>query len=294
MTKKSLATDQLKNGLKLDDGSMLKLIHIDKLESDSSYQRPSSRGKIEQIARHFNPSAMREIAVGQRKGTKKFFICDGQHRVEALKFRRDRLQEKDTPEYVRCVVFLNTTLAKEAELFNLFNTAKASNGNDRFRARLAHAGNPEHTIEKILKQYGFTIEFNSGRTSRGDHMANGIRGAAQMLKAFEIYHEPNFRIAIELMDKSDWGRNYYARKGELVWALAAVSNEFNGNGKPPLAKWIKGLNSINPYELSKESEAEMSSSEGRKKWMANQIASQFNLQRPFKIGGVEPKFKKVA
>ena len=105
----------LTKGLPLEDGRVLRLIHVDELKVDMMYQRGLVDSSVERIVRDFDPMALSAIEVGHRKNDGKFYIVDGQNRHAAVQRRRELGQT--APTYMLCLVHLSTTQRQEARLF---------------------------------------------------------------------------------------------------------------------------------------------------------------------------------
>jgi hypothetical protein len=179
----------LTKGLPLEDGRVLRLIHVDELNVDMMYQRGLVDSSVERIVRDFDSMALSAIEVGHRKKDGKFYIVDGQNRHAAVKRRRELGQT--APTYMLCLVHLNTTQRQEACLFVKRNTAKTINGNLLFKANLVAEAEDETDIQKFMQAEGFELDFltGRGRPTNENTSPNGIRSVNDLRFAYKRWPE---------------------------------------------------------------------------------------------------------
>lgn len=126
------------------------MMRVDQLLVDHSYQRTLlTDHTVLRIAKNFNWTAFGSISVMKRGD--KFYVTDGQHRLEAVKLRGDI-------EMVPCVIHESGGLESEAKAFVGLNTKrKVVCAIDKYRAMLV-AGEPEICeVNKKLTKEGFTV-----------------------------------------------------------------------------------------------------------------------------------------
>jgi hypothetical protein len=224
-------------GIEFAPGCVMMRLAIESLNLDHTYQRPKVVATVNRIARHFNEKAIGIISVGQRATNGKYYILDGQNRVEAIKKRL--ADEDDAPTHVLCKVYLNTTRKKEAELFVELNTNKPVTGNNRFHARLVHKGKPEWIINKTIEDKGFSLSFlPPTKMNSSDNPENGIIAPYQLLR---LYNDcPNYLgAAIDflklLFDNKPKNVPASVRHGYVLYGIALFLQEQGSKNVRPIA-----------------------------------------------------------
>ena len=107
-----------------------KLLNVDELNVDHTYQRPADPYHIAAMAANFDLKRLFRIAVNQRPNGK-YYVVDGQQRTEAIKLLGGDYM-------IDCVVYHLATVEEEAALYYYLNwDRKNPNSFDRWRARLA-------------------------------------------------------------------------------------------------------------------------------------------------------------
>lgn len=230
----------LKRGVKVGNRLSVKLVHVNELHIDASYQRSPSQGNLENIGGDaFNPLALGALLVGKRVKTGLLNVIDGQHRLAVIKSKLEN--GEDVNPYVLCHVIEGTTQQEEADLFVLFNTNKPVTGNIRFRARLLCKYNPEARIEEIVKNYGFTLLFLPAGKPRANLPVNGLRGEGVMLKAYKDYGEDKFTMAIKIL-RECFSTSHVARQGMFIYGLCVFLSKqaVTEDSLTPVVKRLKG------------------------------------------------------
>lgn len=135
-------------------------VPVESLRVAPEYQRHLDESRVRRMARAFDPDAIGTIEVSQRDdGT--MYVIDGQHRVALLRAVGwgDQL--------IPALVHVGLTLADEARIFYLTNTAVKPDAFARFNARLV-AGDP------AAKEVAVAVE------AAGCHLARGPGPGAVM------------------------------------------------------------------------------------------------------------------
>jgi hypothetical protein len=132
---------------------------IEQLVVDFTYQRTErSEVNILRIARDLDWMAFGTIIVAEREDGR-FYVVDGQHRVEALRRRGD-------VEYVPSIVFQSIEAAKEALSFLRTSSARTPlHSMSKWKTRLAAGLLPEIEIDEWLKEHG--LKLVGGQTLNG-------------------------------------------------------------------------------------------------------------------------------
>lgn len=217
--KVSLTT--LFSGILLGNGWMVKRIHVDDLHVDRSYQRELTSNIHNIAGDNFREESLGLLEVGQRKGTGKFYVTDGQTRLEAV---RRRLSNGDpAPRTLLCLVKLNTTRKEEAQMFVEKNMNRPVTGNFRFKGRMVWGQAPETTIAQWAKESGFVLQYRSpGGVADSDKDGNGIYSPAVLLQVYNR-HADGLKKAFEFLRALYKQANYVpwaARSGAVIAGLA--------------------------------------------------------------------------
>ena len=126
-------------------------ISLDVLDTDDLYQPALSSARVKSIVNDFRPDLFQVITVNQRSGSDRWYVVDGQHRVQAAKTLR-------YPS-VKAFLFYGLTVKQEAEMFLALNTnrRKDIDSVSKYHAKIT-AEDPETLeIEKVLSPYGLAV-----------------------------------------------------------------------------------------------------------------------------------------
>jgi hypothetical protein len=130
--------------------STLELVDPARLQIDKRVQGTLWPGRVKKIAEEFDPAAVGEITVSQRKnGTQ--WVMDGQHRVAAAKLAgyTDKMAAR---------VFTGLSLADEARLFVLKNNTKLPALVDRLFVAAEAGDDVALQVRKILDKHGWGLK----------------------------------------------------------------------------------------------------------------------------------------
>lgn len=138
-----------------------RLIDIEKVIVDESFQRKLNRTHLNKMIREFDPNINQPIAVAKNEdGT--FSVLDGQHRVELMKAQG--------AAQILAFVFTAKDVEEQAKVFLDINTSQMKpTKTDQFKARIAANDPIAIGVEKILKRNGFFI---TGAKGKGFTSAN--------------------------------------------------------------------------------------------------------------------------
>lgn len=149
-----IATKKPKKAKTIDDISQSKLIsnvRVADLVIDLSYQRKPNAVKVAKIINNFDPDAIGVLVCSMREdGT--IAVIDGGHRVAAL----NAMNLENTN--VRCLVFFDLTLKKEAEMFTILNDNRTKpKTQDIFKSKVIAGDTDAVKIKSILDSLGLAI-----------------------------------------------------------------------------------------------------------------------------------------
>lgn len=230
----------LKSGIRLRQGMIQKLVPLEQLHSDR-YQRALVKNTVNNIHRNMDEKALGVIHVGQRKGSNKLYVIDGQNRLAGLKARKE--SGAKTPDCVLCHIFEKTTYEEEAQLFEKLNTVRPVKGNDKFWTRLQYKAQPEVHIEKAIKQQGFSLDFVQRGRPVADSYGNGIRGMKGLLDTWNKLPS-QLPTALELL-REVWGNGdsylvpHEVRIGEVIFGIAKFLHGRGVDNIATLSQFLK-------------------------------------------------------
>lgn len=173
----------LRRGIMLEDGRVMVYLPLKLLQVDHKYQRLEVGSTVDRIFDDdtYDQTAIGTFQVSQRRGTGIFYVTDGQCRRGGLLKRLEH--GKKVPEYVLCIVRLNSTEADEARDFYNHNNGVPPTPKDKFYSRLKFKGQPEFLINQMVQDKGFALDFfrKRGKPTINNTEPNGIRGVGNIL-----------------------------------------------------------------------------------------------------------------
>lgn len=140
--------------------SKMMFVRPSELLVDHSYQRPLSMGRIRSLAKKFDPAGIGTIHVSKRP-CGKFYVIDGQHRSELLKF----VGLGDKP--IACPIYEGISVQDEAHIFRLLNFNHKTSAVDDFHAGLCEGDRECVAIRDICQKHGLTIDKNGHKGTIG-------------------------------------------------------------------------------------------------------------------------------
>jgi hypothetical protein len=222
------------------EGATFQMLPWENIQIDNSYQRDMNWASASKIAKDFDASLFRIIVVCRRTDGS-LFAADGQHRLSALKIRKDK--GLTTPKLVLCQIFDREHRSDEARLFIGMNTATAIKGKNLFKAAIEAKCEPHLTVKRMVENAGFSLDFRSaGRPDKNFSMDNGIRSLSNLLKAYYRYgrYVPK---ALELL--KIWGNGkandvpWEIRNGQLIYSLCIFLEGQGDKTVKKIAEFLK-------------------------------------------------------
>lgn len=184
----------------MDNYGKFEFVKIELLFVDYSYQRSNvSKAKIEDIVKNYNPRALGVIIVNKREDGR-YYVTDGQHRVEALKIKGI--------SHVPCLVQEGMAIEEEAEQFNRLNVHRGPVPLIAvFKARIT-AKDPEALkIKETIAKSGHRIDFT--------HTKNGIYAIGAILKVYNSGGCEAISEVLKIINLA-WIGEREALKGEVI------------------------------------------------------------------------------
>lgn len=182
--------------------SALRVVELERLQTDSSYQR-EVKAKHKKIVSEFNEDALGIPLVGEREDGS-LWIVDGLQRKTAL--------VKMGRKTVRAEVFASRGPEHEAEVFKLVNLNRTKlNQGEQFKALLAAHDPTAWEIKKVVEECGYTLTLSAtGMTGkrRAGGMTNDDKASKQvscfntLRWAYQYCGIESIRFALTVVDKA--------------------------------------------------------------------------------------------
>lgn len=157
-----IATRKPKKAKTIDDISQSKLIsnvRVSDLIIDLAYQRKPNANKVAKIINNFDPDAIGVLVCSMRENGV-IAVIDGGHRVAALNAMNLEAMN------VRCLVFFDLTLEKEAEMFTILNDNRTKpKTQDIFKSKVVAGDSDAVKIKSILDTLGLSISTGPANNS---------------------------------------------------------------------------------------------------------------------------------
>lgn len=144
---------QLKRHNKVED------VALGKMEVSDVAQRDLREYRVDELVAEFDIDRLGMPTLNYRDG--KFYIVDGQHRVNAL---RKALGEGWEPFTIPCVVYRGLDVQEEAEMFLRLNNVLNVKFNDRYKVAIV-AGRPDELgVKKAVEAQGLHVGSHGAQT----------------------------------------------------------------------------------------------------------------------------------
>lgn len=168
------------------------------------YQRMLNRKRILQYAERYDPDIFGIILVSYRDG--KYWIVDGQHRVEVAKLRQIST--------VWCQVIEGLTYEQEAQKFHEINDRKVRlNANHKFHAKIEAQDEMAVKINKILDTYGFVYSKEGNESCE-----NTITAVGTIQKIYKEHGEKGLSTVLRILRKA-WGGDKESVRAAMLKGL---------------------------------------------------------------------------
>jgi hypothetical protein len=247
-----------------DNGPVFQMLDWNTFQQPDVYQRKLSNSHVKAIVDNFNPKALGCFHVAKRKGTNLLYLMDGQHRWIAL--HNLVANGVQVPTLVRCFVYEYTDQKEEAQLFELFNNAKATTDSVRFNAGL-YSKNPEVlSILNDVRSEGFDLKFGSGRIGNGKN--NYITGGTANLREIHNNYPGLLGPVMQLLRMAKGNNNASdvpkeIKNTQFLKSMAIfLDNQPNKDNIPSIATrlkhvdlvqaWLDGKRAPSGYDRTKE------------------------------------------
>lgn len=258
-----------KNPNRITGTATYEWINIDTMRISPRAQREQKPGKIQNIARNFDPDKLGIPTVSRRDGH--HWVTDGGHRVEAMRALGMGGHE------VYCKVLHGLTEQQEAELFLGLNEINPVTALDRFQVAVVADREIEVDIDRIVRKQGMHVGGGTGGIKsvsalKTIYVNGGPESLAQTIRIIsESYGDLGFKAPIiggiglvtqrygDKLDEAQMIQKLHTARGGLAalingagmkreqtgeptrecHAAAAVDLYNRGKGKK-IAKWFAG------------------------------------------------------
>ncbi len=186
----------------------LQWVTVSDIEVSPLAQRDLRPGWAAQIAAEFDPDRLTPPLVSKRDG--KYYVIDGQHRVEAMRLMGWGDQQ------VQCWVHDALSEAQEADLFLWHNQRKAVQAFDKFRIAVVAGREQETDIDRIVRAAGLKIA-----SAKGD---GGIGAVTSLERVYR--HGPKVLARTLKIVRDAYGDA--GMDGQIIQGVGLVCARYNG------------------------------------------------------------------
>lgn len=143
---------------------------LTELAVDELYQRDANQRAVIAIARGWDWRLCAPLTVAKRGDPVRFFVIDGQHRLEAARLRGDIA-------HLPCLISTFDSIAEEAGMFVEINTRRQKvSPLETFRAELAAGDKKAEQVARLVSDAGLLIARHSNPNSWKPGHINAIQG----------------------------------------------------------------------------------------------------------------------
>ena len=190
---------------------------ISVLNFDMVYQRKTSKGKVNEIARKFDSGVVGALIISKRENG--YYVVDGQHRILAM--------ELNHVKNAMCLVHEGLTLEQEAELYiKCNNSRKAPSATDNFRAKIISGDPVSKDILKICEEIGYKllIDKNANIQAAAGFKITSVSG---LITVYKTYGADIFRETLNLYKQMEVTKPTGSEIHALSLFIKRYGNEFS-------------------------------------------------------------------
>lgn len=202
-----MTTVKSSNPTRVERTGHLRWVPISDIHVNPRAQRDLRPGWAAQIAADFDPDRFSPPLLSLRDG--KFYVIDGQHRIEAM-----RLMNWDDQQ-VQCWVYEGLSEAQEADLFLWHNNRKAVSAFDKFQTAVVAERSDETDINRIVLAQGLKV-------------AQGLPGSISAVGALKrVYgHGPSTLTRTLRIIRDSYGDE--GLRAEVINGIGLMCARYNG------------------------------------------------------------------
>lgn len=197
-----MTTDQ-----RVDRASSVQWVRVSEIHVSPHAQRDLRPHMAEKIASDFDPDKLGVPVVNKRDG--RYWVIDGQHRIEALKI----IGYDD--QMIECQVYEGLDEKAEAEMFLGLNTKLSMSALDKFMVALTAQRRRELSIARSVEREGMTVGYGK----------NNISAVGALGKVYDMAGADRLSAALRLL-RDSYGDA--AMRAELIEGMGLVTHRYNG------------------------------------------------------------------
>lgn len=192
---------------RVNRASSVQWVRVSDIHVSSHAQRDLRPHMAEKIAVEFDPDKLGVPVVNKRDG--RYWVIDGQHRVEALKLigYGDQL--------IECQVYDGLDEKAEAEMFLGLNTKLSMSALDKFLVALTAQRKRELNIARAVESQGLSVGPGAGH----------IGAVGALGKVYDIAGGERLSAALRLL-RDSYGTS--GMRAELIEGMGLVTHRYNG------------------------------------------------------------------
>ena len=214
-------------------GKVFAVVALDELHIDESYQR-SLQNHVKTIARDWNPTKCDPLKINFREDGK-FYVWDGQHRLEAARMRGIK--------YLLCDIVVGLTQAQEAELFGCQGVGiKKPDPYDIFKANVCSGEKIDTAIKEICDEYDLIV-------NRNNKQAGNIYCLTLARDIFRRGDGEYFEWVLELLNKAKWNEFPQSHCNRVINSLYEIRKSSGEENEYVQRRLVAYLKKTNPDEL---------------------------------------------
>lgn len=216
-------------------GKVFAVVALDELHIDESYQR-SLQNHVKIIARDWNPTKCDPLKINFREDGN-FYVWDGQHRLEAARFRGIK--------YLLCDITVGLTQEQEAALFGCQGIGiKKPDPYDIFKANVCAGEEIDTAIKNMCDDFDLLV-------NRNNKKAGNLSCLTLAREIFKRGEEDRgyFEWVLELLHKAKWNEFPQSHCHRVVNSLYEIRKSFGEENEFVQRKLISYLKKTNPDEL---------------------------------------------
>lgn len=191
--------------------SKVEWLRLDELHIDPEAQRDLRKGWVTRLTNEFDPDRVGMVVVN-RRADGRWYIIDGQHRVEAMR------QMGWGDQRIPCECFVGLTQRQEAALFLHRNDRIAVRTFDKFRVRITSGDPVARGVEAILSHFNLQL----GQYRSGENAVSAVNALEKVYRGAGIASQAEGQNALHLTLATiinAWGRESRNFDAQIVAGL---------------------------------------------------------------------------
>ena len=227
----------------------LQWIPANSIGVDPRYQRPISKGHVEQIIKHFDPDLLGVFLVSERDDGSRY-ILDGQHRLEAI------IRKGFGDAVIPAMIYRGLTEEREAHIFaDLNRRRQVVNPSYAFRARLMAKDPMALKIKETVERYGFHINYLKALPEFGERTGDlwkpegRLYAVGEMEKLLSSYSDPQMLENVLGVMRDAWTSEAIELKAQHLRGIAMFLFSYGEHERFDRKRLIIQLEKSSPTRL---------------------------------------------